>query len=108
MTSGTLNEVLPDPLDGVCEWCSREVAFRQMHPGARGSRGFGPARNELILAVAEYLCPRANCNRPSLVFFRASYGNYGYALESAAKSIPSAWGSETRFVLGKRPQHVDR
>jgi hypothetical protein len=42
MTSGTLNEVLPDPLDGVCEWCSREVAFRQMHPVHEVLAGSGP------------------------------------------------------------------
>jgi hypothetical protein len=54
--------------------------------------------------VAEYLCPRANCNRPSLVFFRASYGNYGYALESAAKSIPSG----TATAIDDLPPEIGR
>jgi hypothetical protein len=108
MSSREIDGTLPDPLDAVCGWCRREVAFHKMHPTHVVSRrDSGPRGRQTIRVVSEYLCPRGQCNRPSLAFFDVTHDpvyDEDFIFDDLIGLLPAGRAAEMRGL----PPEIER
>jgi hypothetical protein len=85
----TVDSVVPDPHDAVCGYCGREVALKRIGPVHEIRwRRVGSDVDEGTLGVT-YVCPRRECNRPSLVFFTVRASRGYRELDAAIGQLPA-------------------
>jgi uncharacterized protein DUF4145 len=84
------NDALPDPFDATCGWCGREVALLQVgRPHEVRVVASGPGGTRLHRMAATYLCPRKDCNRPTLAFFTVLSDRLEFRLDLIEGQLPA-------------------
>jgi hypothetical protein len=85
-----IEPMLPDPYDAVCGWCGRSVALKMVGPvHIIQTWDAGPRGERASLVSATYVCPRSQCNQPSLVFFNISHVEGRLYLRGVTSSLPA-------------------
>jgi len=68
---------IPELIDTQCGYCGRAVSMQRLGPIVEYRDEDGPHGTHYIGMHTSYLCPRSQCSRPSLAFFRLTVPSSG-------------------------------
>jgi hypothetical protein len=88
------NGLIPAALDAQCGYCGRAVEMNRIGPVVQqySARSYQVGGEDVGVA-ATYLCPRSQCRRPSIAFFRLHSGQYPFISEGP-KFLPRGHASQ--------------